>query len=44
MILQTFFLRHHHVAALILGHLDLPLPGSGGGAGVDVYADGVAGS
>ena len=43
MILKALLLRHHHVAALILGHLDLPLPGGRGGPSVDVDVDLVAG-
>ena len=43
MILKTVLLRHHHVAALVLGHLDLPLPGGGGGPGVDVDVNLVTG-
>ena len=43
MVLQTFLLGHHEVAALVLGHLDLPLPGGPGGPGVDVDVDLVAG-
>ena len=42
MILKTVLLWHHQVAALVLGHLDLPLPGGGGGPGVDVDVDLVA--
>ena len=43
MVLETVLLGHHHVAALVLGHLDLPLPGGGSGPGVDVDVDLVAG-
>ena len=43
MILETVLFWHHHVPALVLGHLDLPLPGGGGGPGVDVDVDLVAG-
>ena len=43
MILETVLLRHHHVAALILSHLDLPLPGGASGPSVDVNVDLVAG-
>ena len=43
MVLETVLLGHHHVAALVLGHLDLPLPGGPGGPGVDVDVDLVAG-
>ena len=43
MILETVLLRRHHVAALVLGHLDLPLPGGASGPGVDVDVDLVAG-
>ena len=43
MILKTVLLRHHHVATLVLGHLDLPLPGGPSGPGVDVDVDLVAG-
>ena len=43
MILETVLLGHHQVAALVLGHLDLPLPGGGGGPGVNVDVDLVAG-
>ena len=42
MVLETVLLGHHHVAALVLGHLDLPVPGDGG-RGVDVEGDGDAG-
>ena len=43
MILETVLLGHHKVAALVLGHFDLPLPGGGCGPGVDVDVDLVAG-
>ena len=43
MILKTVLLRHHHVAALVLGHLNLPLPGGGSGPGVDVDVNLVTG-
>ena len=43
MILETVLLWHHHVAALILGHLDLPLPGGASGPGVNVNVDLVTG-
>ena len=39
MILETVLLRHHQVAALVLGHLDLPLPGGRGAPSVDVDVD-----
>ena len=42
MILKTVLLRHHHVAALVLGHLDLPLPGGASGPGVNVDVDLIA--
>ena len=35
--------RSHHVATFILSHLDLPLPGGGGGQSVDVNADLITG-
>ena len=41
--MQTFLLGHHEVATLVLGHLDLPLPGGPGGPGVYVDVDLVAG-
>merc|ERR1712018_810612 len=37
-ILEAVLLRSH-VAALVLSHLDLPLPGGGGGQSVDVNVD-----
>ena len=43
MILETVLLWHHHVPALVLGHLDLPLPGGASGPSVDVNVDLVAG-
>ena len=43
MVLEAVLLRHHHVPALVLGHLDLPLPGGGGGPGVNVDVYLVAG-
>ena len=43
MVLEAVLLRHHHVPALVLRHLDLPLPRSCGGPGVNVDVDGVAG-
>ena len=43
MILETVQLGHHQVVALVLGHLDLPLPGCASGPGVDVDVDLVAG-
>ena len=43
MILETVLLRHHHVPALVLRHLDLPLPSSCGGPRVNVDVDGVTG-
>ena len=43
MILQTVLLRSPEVAALVLGHLDVPGPGGGGGEGVDVQGDGHTG-
>ena len=43
MILEAVLARHHHVPALVLGHLDLPLPGCASGPGVDVNVDLVAG-
>ena len=43
MILKTVQLGHHQVVALVLGHLDLPLPGCASGPGVDVDIDLVAG-
>ena len=43
MILKTVQLGHHQVVALVLGHLDLPLPGGASGPGVDVNVDLVAG-
>ena len=42
-VLETVQLGHHHVAAHVLGHLDLPLPGCASGPGVDVDIDLVAG-
>ena len=36
MVLEAVLQRHHQVVALVLRHLDLPLPGGGGGARVDV--------
>ena len=39
MILEAILLRRHHIAALVLSHLDLPLPGGGGGQSVDVNVD-----
>ena len=42
-ILQTFLLRSHEVATLVLSHLDVPLPGGGGDGGVDVEVDGHTG-
>ena len=42
-VLEAVLLRHHQVPALVLRHLDLPLPRSCGGAGVYVDVDGVAG-
>ena len=41
--METVQLWHHQVIALILGHLDLPLPGGASGPGVDVDVDLVAG-
>merc|ERR1712193_119309 len=35
-ILKAVLLRSHHVAALVLSDLDLPLPGGGGVPGVDI--------
>ena len=43
MVLEAVLLRHHHVPALVLGHLDLPLPGGGRGPRVDVDVDRVTG-
>ena len=43
MILETVLLWHHQITALVLGHLDLPLPGGASGPSVDVYVDLVAG-
>ena len=40
--LQTVFLRGFEAAALVLSHLDLPVP-SGSGPGVDVEGDGDTG-
>ena len=42
MVLQTVLLRSILVPALVLSHLDLPVPGHGG-PGVDVEGDGDAG-
>ena len=42
MVLQTFLLRSLLIPALVLRHLDLPVPG-GGCPGVDVQCDGDAG-
>ena len=42
-ILETVLTRHHHVATLILSHLDLPLPCGASGPSVDVNVDLVAG-
>ena len=41
-VLQTFLLRSLLIPALVLRHLDLPVPG-GGCPGVDVQCDGDAG-
>ena len=43
MVLEAVLLRHHQVPALVLRHLDLPLPRSCGGPRVDVDVDGVTG-
>ena len=43
MVLETVLLGHHHVAALVLGHLDLPLPGGRRAGRVDIDGDDVAG-
>ena len=43
MILETVLSRRHHVPTLVLGHLDLPLPGCASGTGVNVDVDLVAG-
>ena len=40
--LQTVLLRGFEAAALVLSHLDLPVPG-GGGPGVNVEGDGDTG-
>ena len=42
-ILEAVLVWSHHVPALVLRHLDLPLPGGGRGARVYVDVDGVAG-
>ena len=42
MILETVLLRSHHVATLVLSHLDLPIPG-GASPSVDVEGDGDTG-
>ena len=39
MILEAVLLWSHHIAALVLSHLDLPLPGGGGGQSVDINVD-----
>ena len=41
-VLETFLLWCHLIPALVLRHLDLPVPG-GGGAGVEVQCDGHTG-
>lgn len=41
-VLETVLDRHCHVATLILGHLDLPLPGGCCGAGININVDGIA--
>ena len=43
MVLETVLLRSHEVAALVLSHLDVPVPRGGGGVSVDVQVDGHAG-
>ena len=43
MILEAILFRSHQVSTLILCHLDLPLPGGGGRAGVDINVDLIAG-
>ena len=42
-VLEAVLVGHHHVPALILGHLHGPLPGGGRGPGVNVDVDLVAG-
>ena len=44
MVLEAVQLRGHHVAALVLGHLHLPLPGGRRAGRVDVDGDDVAGT
>ena len=43
MVLEAVLFGSHHVPALVLRHLDLPLPGGGGGPRVNVDVDGVTG-
>ena len=42
-ILETVLLRSHEVATLVLGHLDAPGPGDGGGGGIEGQCDGHTG-
>ena len=44
MVLETVLLGHHHVAALVLGHLHLPLPAGRRAGRVDVDGHDVAGA
>ena len=43
MVLEAVLFGSHHVPALVLRYLDLPLPGGGGGPRVNVDVDGVTG-